>query len=185
MNITSDSLVIAVIALIIAAIIAGGGVIALFTQRVIVDKDSNKFVEITLPLVGKFKTNYPSVGAIAVGALLAFGVLEWFGVEIEKMPFTANVTVRNPDSQVKKTADVFVSVVPQRYRRSQSGVITGDSVDIKINVDRGEEYDVIVYVPVYTRRDGTTQRVMQFGPMKTVYANGHEMGIYKTELKIE
>lgn len=185
MNIASDSLIIAVIALGAAVIAIIGGVVALFKQRVIVDKDSKEVIEIELPGIGKFKTNYPSLGAMGIGMLLVLAVLMWFDVKIEKIPFTATVTVNSPNSLERKTADVFLGVIPQRYRRSQSGVNTGEPVDIELTVDKGEEYDVIVYTPVSIHSNGTVQRVMQFGPMKTEYANGHEIGTYKAELIVE
>lgn len=185
MSIASNSLVIAVIVLIIAAIAVIGGVVELLKQRVIVDPISGQVIEIEIPGFGKVKTNYPSVAAIFLGLAMAAGVLQWLAVEIEQMPFTATVTVRNPDSTERKTADVFLSVIPQRYKRSQSGVSTNKPVDIKLNVDKGEQYDVIVYSPIYMRSDGTVQRTLQFGPMKTEYANGQEIGTFKAELIVE
>lgn len=180
----SDSLIITIAGLSIAAIAVIGGVVELFKQRVVVDSKGG-VTHIEIPGFGKIKTNYPSVAAIFLGVVIVALVLNWADVEIEKMPFTATVTVNNPDSQEKKTADVFISVIPQRNRRSQSGVNINEKVIIKFDIDKDEEYDVIIYTPVYIRSDGTVQRAMQFGPMKIKHYNGSKIGTYEAELKIQ
>ena len=185
MNVTSDSMFIAVGALIIAGIAVIGGVVELCRQRIIVDQATGNQISVEIPLFGKFKTNYPSLGAIILGVVIVWLVIGWFNIKIEKIPLTATVTFQNSNSHEIKTAEVFLSVIPQRYKRSQTGIGTNEQVDIKLEVDKGEGYDVIVYTPVSMRPDGTFQKVMQFGPMKTEFVDGHEIGTYKARLILE
>ena len=66
----TSSFVLALVVLLVAIIATVGGVIALFTQKVVVDS-AGHVTEIEIPLLGKFKSNYPSLAAVVIGALLA------------------------------------------------------------------------------------------------------------------
>ena len=52
------------------------GFIALLKQKTYVDTNTNKVTEVSLPFLGKFKTNYPSLVFLVIGASLAFFVFD-------------------------------------------------------------------------------------------------------------
>ena len=54
-----------------------------------------------------------------------------------------------------------------------------------MDVDRGEDYDVIVYAPLSMRNNGTTERAVEFGAMTIENVDGKEVAIYKGELVLE
>lgn len=186
MDFAPDTTIVAVFALGIAAMAVIGGIIALVKQRIIVDKDTGQVIDIEIPgLKAKVKTNYPSVMAILLGCGLAGGVLYWFQVKIEKMRLMATVTVSDTHSSADRRADIFLNVVPQRYKLSQSGVSTNKPVKLELEVDKGEAYDVLVHTPISTSSDGTVQRAVQFGPMKKEKVDGVEVGVYEADLVVK
>jgi hypothetical protein len=176
----TGSLALAIFALVIAAIAVVGGVVELLMQRVVVDKESGQVVEVQIPLFGNFKSNYPSLGPVFLGVALVFAVLQWAQVEKDQIPLTATVTLLPSDSSARKTADVFVSAVPARYRQAQSKVTVNEPVKLRLNVDSDERYDVIVYVPLRINEDGSTERVLTFGPMDL----DTDGGIFNAELQL-
>jgi hypothetical protein len=77
----TPSFVLALVVLFVALTTVLGGVVALLKQKVMVD-DKGQVTEIEIPLLGKFRSNYPSLAAIVIGALLAYGVL--YDVRIQR-----------------------------------------------------------------------------------------------------
>lgn len=183
MGYTLDSIIIGLGVLVLALIAIGGGVWELVTQKVIVDQDSKKVVQIELPGIGKFKTNYPAIGAIVVGALLAFTVVLSYDIRKEMMPVTATVKVVHEDNDERKRADVFVSMIPQQYKVSRTGVLSGESVSMKLRVNNHSNYDVMAYTPTSVRPDGSVERMLEFGPLKREVVNGREVGVFNTVLR--
>ncbi len=184
MDVALETEVVAIISLIIAAIAVTGGVVGLLKERVVVDKDSGQIAHIEIPgLKAKVKTNYPSVLAIMIGAILAAGVMRWFNVEFEKFPLKATVTVKHAQQETRR-ADVFLDVVPSRYRE-RGVVITGVPHDFELSVDKGPAYAVQFYTVVGVENDGGKKYVMHSGPMKRRKINGVETGVYEAELTVD
>jgi hypothetical protein len=71
---TLNTLVLIAFGLAILSILLG--FIALLTQRIYLDVNTQKPVDIDIPLLGKMKTNYPALVFVFLGFFLAFYVLE-------------------------------------------------------------------------------------------------------------
>jgi len=157
----TSSFVLALVVLLVAIIATVGGVSALFTQKVVVDS-AGHVTEIEIPLLGKLKGNYPSLAAVVIGALLAYGVLHTFGIHPEKIPIIAKVLVKHPSQPI--VSDVFVGVIPQQYHVVKSNVETGQEKTITLYVDKAKNYHVIVYtVTAIDPATGQAQKVVADG----------------------
>lgn len=88
----TGSLILVTGVLVIALVATLGGIIALLTQRVVVD-DAGHVTDIEIPLLGRFRSNYPSIAAVVIGALLACAPLYFFGLKPGTETLTANVAV--------------------------------------------------------------------------------------------
>src|SRR5262245_53935348 len=121
----SASLILALGILLIALVATLGGVAALFKQKVIVN-EAGQVTEIEIPLLGKFKTNYPSLAAVAIGAALAYAVLHVMGIRPPTIPITARVMLDYPSP---RKSDVFVGVIPQKYQVLKASVKTSEQRD--------------------------------------------------------
>jgi hypothetical protein len=136
------SLILALVVLLVALVATAGGIAALIMQKVVVN-EAGQVTEIEIPVLGKFRTNYPSIAAVAIGTILAYGVLHTMGMRPETIPITAKILLDHPSHQL--TSDVFVGVIPQRYQVWKAQVRTSEEKDIKILVDKAPNYQVIVY----------------------------------------
>jgi hypothetical protein len=155
------SLVLALGILVVALVATAGGIVALLMQKVVVDQ-AGHVTEIQSPLLGKFRTNYPSLAAVAIGTLLAYGVLYVQGIHPETIPLTARVLLEHPSQQLE--SDVFVGVIPQRYQARMANVKTSEEKDIEILVDKASHYDVIVYtVTGVDPETGYADKVVAYG----------------------
>jgi hypothetical protein len=106
----TTSFILALVVLLVALIATAGGIAALLMQKVVVN-DAGQVTEIEIPFLGKFKTNYPSLAAVAIGTILAYGVLHIQGIHPETIPITAKVLLDHPSRQL--VSDVFVGVIPR------------------------------------------------------------------------
>jgi len=157
----TPSLILALGVLLVALVAAAGGIVALLKQKVVVDKTGH-VTEIKIPLLGRFKTNYPSLAAVAIGAVLAYGVLYAQGFHPETIPLTARVLLDHPSERLE--SDVFVGVIPQRYEARMANVKTSEQKAIQILVDKASHYDVIVYtVTGYDPETGYAEKVVAYG----------------------
>ena len=155
------SMILIVLVSLIAIIATAGGIWALLKQQVVVDQTGN-VTEIKIPVLGSFKTNYPSLGAVAMGVLLAFAVLYTSGIKPDTTPLIAKVLLEHPSDQLE--SDVFVGVIPQRYQARKANVRTAQETPIEITVDKARNYNVIVYtVTGYDPDTGYAEKVVAHG----------------------
>ena len=141
-----SSLVLIVCVLLIAFVAAAGGVIALLKQKVVVD-ESGHVTDIEIPLIGRFRSNYPSIVAVAIGAILAFGTLYVNGIKPDIVPITAKVLVHHPNAQMRPT--VIVGAIPNNSRAEEAQVASSQWKEIKVFVEKTKSYGVIVYTPTF------------------------------------
>jgi hypothetical protein len=188
MQITFGTLLLAIMILVIAGLAVIGGVIALIRQQVVVDKDTGNVVEVDIPLFGKIRSNYPSVVAVFFGLVMVWLVVSWLQVEVQKIPLIAKIGfqyIGEAPLATARKADIFLSAIPQRYRTSQSGVPTDEPVEMRLDIDSGEGYDVIVFAPLSMRENGTTERAVEFGAMTIENVDGERIATYEGELVLE
>lgn len=170
------SFILALVVLLVALVATAGGIAALLMQKVVVN-EAGQVTEIEIPILGKFRTNYPSMAAVAIGTILAYGVLHVMGLRPETVPITAKVLLDHPSQQLM--SDVFVGVIPQRYQIWKANVRTSERKDIKILVDKARNYHVIVYT--VTGIDPIT------GYAEKVVANGvpDENNVFDATLRLQ
>ena len=95
--------------LIIMLSISGGAVLlgffALLTQKIYIDPDTNQPIDISIPLIGKLKTNYPALVFVLGGLFLAWSTYEKSTIETQKWYITGklkvNPTTDSPNVQSK------------------------------------------------------------------------------------
>lgn len=145
--------------LLIAAVAVAGAIAALLLQRVFVDNQGHA-VEIELPMLGKLKTNYPAIGALALGLVLSFGVLHKVTLKPDMIPVTTSVLVEHPTTQVRP--QVFVGVIPQEYH-VVNNVDSGQPKDVTLMVRKGGNYHVVVYTVTGVDENGHARKVVDDG----------------------
>jgi len=145
--------------LLIAALAVGGAITALLTQKVVVDQEGH-VTEIELPVLGRLKTNYPSIGALALGLVLAYAVLHKTTLEPEMVPLTAKILVEHPTAQVRP--QVFVGVIPQEYH-VVNNLTSGEPHEVTLMVRKGGNYHVVVYTVTGIDENGHARKVVDDG----------------------
>ncbi|GFO81577.1 hypothetical protein [Methyloceanibacter sp.] len=170
-----SSLILIVGVLIIALVAVLGGVLALLKQKVVVD-ESGHVTEIEIPLIGRFRSNYPSIVAVAIGAVLAYSPLYVNGIKPDLVPITAKVLVRHPNAQMKPT--VIVGAIPKNSRAEEAQVAPSQWKDIKVYVEKTKSYGVIVYTPTFI--DPTTGSTT----LAAVYGTPDENNVIEAELEL-
>jgi len=109
------TLIVVIGVLSIAGITTIGGVAALLKQKVVVD-DNGQVTDIEIPLLGRFRSNYPSLVALVLGIILAYTALHKITLQPETMQIQAAVEVQPSD--IAANPQVFVGVIPQKYHSS-------------------------------------------------------------------
>ena len=61
------------------------GFIALLTQRIYVDTNTQKTIQMEIPILGKMKTNYPALAFVFLGFVLALVAVNKTPEQIPKM----------------------------------------------------------------------------------------------------
>ncbi len=134
----TDSLLIAVLLLVISLAVCLGGIWALLRQKIIVS-EQGEITSVEIPFFGKIKTNYPSLIAIFLGIALAAFVWQRYTIEQEMMPLIAKITLQYPSSEIRK--DVFLGIIPQEYHVFENGIVPNTSHDISIQVRKPGDLD--------------------------------------------
>ena len=129
----TGSLILVILVSLVALVATADGIWALLKQQLVVDQSGN-VTEINIPILGSFRSNYPSLGAVAMGVLLAYGVLHVSGIKPDTTPLVAKVLLEHPSDQLE--SDVFVGVIPQRYQARKANVRTDHETEIEIPVDK-------------------------------------------------
>lgn len=133
-------------------------VVFLFRQKTVVDQEGH-VTEVEIPLFGKIKSNYPSVGLAIIGAgLCAFAINTTAPDPVVRV--TLNAQVR--DEIGTHDLPVQVGVVPQEYFRSGNLGENGQS-SFSFGVDAGKDYQVVVLRPAEFAGNSVRYRSVQ-GP---------------------
>lgn len=148
-------------ALFVALCAVVGGLWILFRQKVVVD-EKGAVSEVDIPLIGKLKTNYPSLIAIMLGIALAWSVQSRLDlvVEVPTTPLNASIDLGG----TPEGSQVFVSAVPQKYLRAQSA--GGNEDRITIDVDEPGPYNVVAFIVTGISADNKPIYKVVYGPAK-------------------
>jgi len=118
-----------------------GGMYLLYAQRFVRSLDGT--IEMELPFIGRVKTNYPSLAAIFLGALLLLYPLNKWQPQTPTVAVTGRITLPASDAQ----RNVLVFVVP-----NENKTFTNDDGTYTVQVRAGEpSYTGIAYLPPVTK----------------------------------
>lgn len=177
-----NSLIIALFILVICLVVTVGGVWALLRQKVVVDKIGN-VTEIEIPFFGKLRTNYPSLVAIFMALGVSVFVLNRWTIEPDMMPFITKVQLEHPVNTVR--SEVFVGAIPQQYHIFENGVGVGAPHEIRMNVVKDVNYQVIVYtVTGVDENTGQARKVVEHGRMRIVGNGKQQRGEFDAVLRL-
>ncbi len=173
---------IALFVLAIALTVCAGGLLILFHQKIIVN-EQGEVTSVEIPLLGKLKTNYPSLAAIFIGVFLAAFVWNKWTIELksENMPLVAKINLEHASPNARK--DVFVGVIPQKYHIFENGVLPNTPHDIIISVEKSADYQFVVYTVVGVDNDGRTQRAVEHGRVRII--GDFERGEFEATLRAQ
>lgn len=145
----------------IALVLCAGGIWALLKQKTVVDKAGN-VTEIEIPVLGKLKTNYPSLGAILIGAGLAVFVIERTPAEQDKRSLTARLLI----DKTQPNSTVIVAAIPRRYFEPLNTFTLGQQSSVSFDVDAADTYSVVAFMPNPVRPDASFSYAVVHGPAR-------------------
>ena len=156
--------------LFIALVVCIGGVYALVKQKVIVN-ENNKIINIELPVIGKVKTNYPSVAAIFLGIAPAV-IVAVQGPTSEppdkEMPLVATIKINDTaaagDEQIPRT--VYIGAIPMKYHRFQNGVLPNEPKMLTLHVTDSDGYHAFAYTVTNIYKNGHTEHAVDHGTVE-------------------
>jgi hypothetical protein len=129
----------------VGAVLAIGSLYLLLKQRPVVDQSGN-VTEIDIPLFGKLKTNYPSLGALFIAAFLV-----WFPLHIlpappavNRIPVSGKITLQGKPP----SGGVMVGIVPGNLAPLRND----GSYDIEV-LDGEHTYTGVAYYNGDTSKD--------------------------------
>ena len=152
--------IISLVTLLISLVCCVGGIWALLHEKRTVD-ENGKIVTIEIDGIGKFKSNYPSLGAICIGALLACFVIAKSDVGFDNVNLQAQFELQDSEGM----GDILVGVVPMQYFRSSAAANLANN-PVNVDVDkRFGHFNVIAFtvsdmvdsVPKYSLVHGQAQ----------------------------
>lgn len=154
--------------LLIGFLICAGSIVALLRQKVVVD-EAGHVSQIEIPLLGKLKTNYPSLIGIAIGAVLSYAVLGQWAAAPETLPLKAGITLIDEADRSSSKRDVFIGVaLPNHYRFEQ--VLPNDlhEVEFPIILPAGSigGHFAVAYTVIGIDASGYAERIVQAGNIR-------------------
>lgn len=165
--------VIALAVLAVGLLICCGSLYVLLHQKIVVDESGN-VSEIELPVIGKLKTNYPSLIGLGIGAMLSYGVLVQWSAVPDTLPLKAGITLIEEGSQAKR--DVFLGVaLPHHYRVERMDSNRSHFVEFPIITSGGSTggHFAVAYTIVGIDPNGYAQRIVDAGNIKYNSENGY------------
>ena len=161
---------ITIFVLIISLVVCMGGLYALVKQKIVVN-EKHEITSVELPVIGKIKTNYPSLAAVFLGIALAFIVyFRWPipGEQHEKMPLVATIQISSSDRTMRDTLprNVYIGAIPLRYHRFENGVLLNEPKELTLHVDDSGPYHAFAYTPTNISDDGRTEHVVDHGSVE-------------------
>lgn len=152
-----------VLAMLGAVVTLVGGMVFLFRQKTVVN-ENGEVTSIEIPLFGKLKSNYPSIGICFIGAALAVAVMarvEPKVAQVAQIGLAAEVGLAEAASA--SGLPLYVAVVPQEYLRSTTPNAAGVN-PLSFEVDSGKAYNVVVLRLAEITEDGRTRYQSTYGP---------------------
>lgn len=127
------------LALLLATAAIVGGLWVLARQTVVVD-DKGKPTRIEVPFFGKLSTNYPSLVAIFLGALISYQTINKIPDARPTRELTANIVLKDQSPR-----HIFVHAIPEGYARTITANGSATSHSVNLEIDAEHRYDVLAY----------------------------------------
>ena len=158
-----STLVLYSLSLLVALIIAGGGIAFLFKQKMVVD-DKGNVTHVEIPLFGKIKSNYPSVGICLIGAGLAVYTISRVDPPHDLIELDASFNIE--EDAIFADVPLLLAAVPQGYfHHANPG--NERSGSLSFNVDSNSEYTVLVLKLTEITEGGVARYSMSQGTPKS------------------
>ena len=176
--------------LFISLVVCLGGLYALVMQKVIVNED-NEPISIELPLIGRLRTNYPSIAAIFLGIAVALIVfLRWPFPErqYDEMPLVATINILDSESSNSEgiPRTVYVGAIPMKYHKVENVVLPNTPKELKLNVNESDFYYAFAYTVTKIHANGHTEHAVDHGSVKIHNASqSGKHGTFSANLRIE
>lgn len=147
---TLDTLALIAFGLSILSILLG--FIALLTQRIYLDVNTQKPVDIDVPLLGKMKTNYPALVFVFFGFFLAFYVLEKQlpAKEIKEVDWNISGTFTDPEINDWRTGGKLI-LFPTKITPD---VDRNGKFTISMKIEEGKSFEDMIEKIEYSHREG-------------------------------
>ncbi|ARE39281.1 hypothetical protein RGUI_1140 [Rhodovulum sp. P5] len=128
--------------------------------------------DIEIPLLGKVKSNYPSVIIAFIGAAILIYTVSRVDPEVPTIDLSAAVGVA--EGTQTSSLPVIIAAVPQQYL----GLTTLDEAgrgkfDFKVERTHDTAYNVVVLQPVEITEDGITRYQSIHGPAEITEDQKH------------
>ena len=115
------------------------GFIALLTQKVYIDNKTNEPIDIEIPLLGKFRTNYPAAIFVILGfSLAAFTFNKSYPPP--KVEWTITGSFQKPDNAKVDWEHGSIELTPSPV---QDGISNLGKFTIKVKIDEGKSIEDI------------------------------------------
>lgn len=149
-----DPLVLIAFGLAILAILLG--FVALLTQRIYLSANTQKPVDIEIPLLGKMKTNYPALIFVFLGFFLAFYAFEKGLPAKEKKEIEWTIDGAFKDAEINdwRTGGTLTLFAPNIRNRIDPRVYPNGNFRIRIWIEEGTSFEEIVERIDYIHRAG-------------------------------
>jgi len=145
---TLDTLMLMAFGLAILSILLG--FVALLTQRIYLDANTQKPVDIDVPLLGKMKTNYPALVFVFLGFFFAYIVLEKQPKEKKEIEWDINGAFTDPkinDWQAGGKLILFPTKITPNV--DKNGKFT-----ISMKIEEGKSFEDMIEKIEYSHNDG-------------------------------
>ena len=129
---------------VIGIVLLTGSLILLFKEKRVIDPANRDQIAIELPLLGKFKANFPAAFALIIGAGLV-GYPLWKTLESPDMLFVSGKIQLHQGKTVTTMSGIVISIFPS----SQSTLTLADG-SYSINVPKsgkGVTYQALLHLP--------------------------------------
>ncbi len=131
------------------------GFVALLKQKVYIDSNTNQPTEVDIPVVGKLKTNYPSLVFVFLGFCSLLYVF-YHSKPKEKVEWTVNGRLVDPQNQIQNWNDGELKVIPSSFK---SNVDSQGCFEIQMKLEAGQNFEDVAEAIIYSHKRGNAQLI--------------------------
>jgi len=147
------------------------GFIALLTQKVYIDRETNQPTELEVPFLGKMKTNFPALVFVIIGFVLSYTT---FDKSYKKqVGWTVTGSFEKPVGDTTKInwrEEGTLSLIPAKIRHD---VLENGTFTIFAEINEGEKFEDVFEVINYSHKSGAVAHIVLEEQYRS-YMNGQE-----------